>query len=238
MDKKWILLGIILVVGVLMIMPQSLNWIKTNLTLVVVIVAVVIIGALVWKQLTQKPQFLPVDSAKKNLVELCKTSKFPLKHLQTIGIGDVPVVDWGQIVGFASGLRFKVEGKDEEWDVFALSKPFPMGLFSEPQIVLIPKSAHTKVAPNEHVYITTTSLVSYGKFLFPNTVFGTSAPLKIIKEFVGYEMFVKTLNDTGEAVTRAMLSDSEHQRQLELEKMIKKYNEMNMPQNPMQKQGG
>jgi hypothetical protein len=230
MDKKWIL--VILVIGLgLALYPPTSRWIQTNTTWVIIFGALILIGILVWKKLTEKPVFLPVDTAKKNLVELCKNSDIKLGHLQTLGIGDVPVIDWGQITGYASGLKFKVENKDIEWSVFSIGKKFPYNMFTDPEIVLIPKINHLSLKPGEHVYIKDSSLVKYGKFLFPASVFGSATPLNIIKEFVGYEMFIKTLNDTGEAVTRAMLSDSEHQRQLELEKMIKKYQEGNDPRN-------
>lgn len=221
MDIKLIALLGLVGLGILTALAPQIGIILTNnIMLFAILTGIGLFAFWVYKELTKKPVFLPVATVKKNMVELCRTAKYPLGELITLGDADTPVINWGKITGFATGLKVAKLPVDK-WTAFLLEKPFPASLFTEPQVVFIPFNQHSKLKANQNVYITAHSLVPYGKFLFPNTLFGTQVPLLLEKELVGYQMFLKLLDETGEVVERALFADSEHQRALERQKLSK-----------------
>lgn len=225
MDIKLIaVLGLLGLAIVMIVSPQTGVILSNNIMLFAVMGGMLLFGFWIYHQITKKPEFLPVATAKKNIVELCRSAKYPLGELITLGDADTPVITWGKISGFATGLKVAKLPVDK-WTAFTIERPFPYSLFSEPKVVFIPSNAHTKLKANQNVYITAHSLVSYGQFLFPNTLFGTEIPLLLEKELVGYQMFLKLLDETGEVVERALFADSEHQRALERQKLLKTLSE-------------
>ncbi len=220
-DWKIIVIGLIGVIVIAAVFnPQSASVLTNNLLFLAVFGGIALFGYAIYKYLTRKPVFQPVATAKKNLIQTGRMAKTRLGHLYTLGDANIPVIDWGQIEGYVANLQV-ANLPVKSWTVFIVSKRFPHSLWSEPDVVFIPTHEHSKLEEGQHIYIRAHSLIAYGKFLFPNTLFGSPVPLKLQQELVGYQMFVKLLDETGEIVERAIFSDSEHQRAIEKKKLTK-----------------
>lgn len=224
MDKKIILITLgMAILGYAFFNPSIIGIMMQNTLLIGFVFVAAIAAYLIYKKLTEPLKKQTLKDVKTNIVNLCRQNNKKYGHLVTLGIGDVPTSDWGQITGIALGQKFKVDNKIKEWTVFILEKPnLIQRIFSEPVVVFIEKGEHLPLQEGQNVYIKAVSLVSYGNFMFANTAFGTSEPMAIIKEYAGMHMFCDTINQMGTIVDNALLANSQYQQMLEMDGLMKR----------------